>query len=236
MVYELPWIMHKDNEKMQRERADLLALINNPDVPESRKGIYRTTVAKIEALMGESQAASVPPPQNPTQAPKMPQERAEPPAAPPSAATLPNRAVEASEPLNRKAPVVERNDPSRRDDRLATAPLLPTTDTTTIHAPLRTERTVSIRWDDGEAERVTEGDAMRRFKSRFVDLENSAAVRQKRFEALPEKYETFWRCVGYYRALAEFWKREPSASDLQLGMMSDARSECFKMIQQHAKI
>lgn len=114
--------------------------------------------------------------------------------------------------------------------------MAPTTDpiTSTIEVDAFTDPhnpRISISWADGYRLTVDETAATGRFKTTLRDCVALRCVAEGRLAKM-WRWDTPWRCTGFYQALTEFWGKEPSMKELGISHPTDKQREVFALIQE----
>jgi hypothetical protein len=216
--------------QLEQQKRDLQKLVDDPRVPDSRRELYVSTIAKIDArlaVVGEPERAAEQRPAAPHHQPaeNRPQPRQDAASEPLRAERL--RSAPIPQPVYESAPTTE-----------TTAPVTATTepDGEVEAGPTEREKRIIIRWSDGNTQRVTEGYARGRLDTYLTELAESRLAKQERFEQMPERYDTFGRAVVYYRVLCTFWQRPVKPVDLKLTNLGAARKRVWDLIVEHANV
>jgi hypothetical protein len=207
--YKYLWNMHKSTRELQEEIKVLENGMAQSSATPDRIRIYQNTIAKIKAIIQQRQAAA-----QSTDASK--------PAYMPT--------YRQTGPTNIKIDVTPGPKPGMTIDlheqKVSTMPKVEFE----VVANLTAQKpTVTINWSDGTQSTHTEGDARSKFTSLLRDLCQSNLAEKGRFDQI-RTYRTYDRAKAYYKALAAFWGKYPSARELEIIPMSIVKSTIFGMI------
>lgn len=89
--------------------------------------------------------------------------------------------------------------------------------------------TITITWSDGYSITVDESGASGRFKSTLRDCISLKCVDEGRLQKM-WRWDTPWRCTGFYQALTSFWGKPPSLKELGITHPTDRQREVFALI------
>lgn len=220
-------------EEMQTQIRDLQLALATPGIPDDEAQMHRTLIARIQAEIRArtAKAAPVTPPPPPT--PPQPIKHTAPPPPPPSPKPTPLKGGKGGEqtPPNQQ-PTTNNQQPIRVIAPTA-IPKDRTLHATVIHADHQTNPhnpRLTITWTDGYTFTGDETAIRGRFTSTLRDTIALKYAQEKRFEKI-WRWDTPWRCAGFYRALIHLNPHTPpTLADLGFTRPSDITRTIFQLI------
>jgi hypothetical protein len=207
---------------MVQEREQLTLALNNPNVPENRKRIYRATIKEItRRIEGIQSAAPTVTGKASATIPANNDQIAMRSAVFNSAAT--GEQPQAPQPQRQAAPVTQ---PTVQPSPIARKAIQPIRNpvladaSTKIVGEVPQGITVEISWEDGYKVTVTEGQCRSAFVTRLKEMAASKAALDGHLQKVLRSV-TFIRAVGYYSTLTNFYGEAPSLKKLGISRSSE---------------
>lgn len=233
-------------EEMQAQIAQLTGTMMLPGVPDDEKAIYRATIQRIQAQIAAQRGPATQLPQKPTPEPI---KHSAPPHAkpwPPSSQGM-EEAIEREEAMinQHREPKPEATSPSIGGGRGEARDII----TPRIIAPAAIPRdrrldatieadhnadpynpVITIRWDDGYHFTGDETAIRGRFTSTLRDTIELKYSQERKFEKI-WRWDTPWRCAGFYKALIHFNpEAPPTLADLGFTRPGDITRIVFDLV------
>lgn len=232
---------NKSISEMQAEIRQLQQAMAITGVPDDERAIYEATIARIRAAIAAKQGPDTP---APAPAP-VPTKHTAPPQSPPRRIPVSETMEEAVALDLQRAAASTPAPPDDKAGAIKTRVIAPTavpknhtlrSSIKAAHSPNPHNPVITITWDDGYQFTGDETAIRGRFTSTLRDTIALKYAQEKRYEKI-WRWDTPWRCAGFYRALIHLNPAAPpTLADFGFIRPSDITRTIFDLITSAATI
>lgn len=199
-------------DDLQAQRSDVIKAMNLPGIPTEEMAIYKRTLGSIDALIAEKKESAPSGNRITRDFSSKPNSHITPPSG--RIPTHLSRTILAGNMTPQKEPMSSSIEFANNSDE---------------HNP-----TLTVSFSDGYTITVTEAEASSRFKTTLRDSAALRCVSENRFDKM-WRWDTPWRCAGFYQALTKFWGEPPTLQQLGISRPSEATKAVFALVAEKAE-